>query len=57
MEYYSDITALLQFCYEATKKPEKLYFYKKIVSICLVSNNIDLKTLHVPKKLNTAKYY
>ena len=57
MQYYSYITVMLQLCYKATKKPEKLYFYKKIASICLVIDTIDQKTLYVLKKLNTAKDY
>ena len=57
MEYYSYITVMLQLCYKATKKPEKLYFYKNIVFICLVIDIFNQKTLYVPKKLNTAKYY
>ncbi len=57
MEYYSYITVMLQLCYKSTKKPEKLYFYKKIASICLVIDTIDQKTLYVLKKLNTAKDY
>ena len=57
MKYYSQITVMLQLCYKETKKPEKLYFYKIIVSICLVIDNLDQKTLYVLKKLNTAKDY
>ena len=57
MEYYSHITVMLQLCYKATKKPEKLYFYKKIASISFVIDTIDQKTLYVLKKLNTAKDY
>ena len=53
MKYYSQMTVMLK----SNKKPEKLYFYKKIASISFVIDTIDQKTLYVLKKLNTAKDY